>query len=186
MPAADLQRALLKLPDDLVAQALCAARDDVRARVLANLSRRRKSDVMRKAAALEGSGEISERSARAALHNLVRNVFEVSSPAADAAEASTLAANVKRRKRGAEEPDEDSDRSEAPDLTEAAFDALREARGVVSAFEGVSAYSGHLRRCRQGMSGAVLLRSWLGRKGGPSRESILENICGLRKPQASG
>jgi hypothetical protein len=178
MPSADLQRALLKLGDDLVVQALCAARPEVRASVLANLSRRRRADVGRRAAGLEFSGELSARSAAAALHNLVRRVFEISSPERDADRASRETGEVRRRRAAGDQPRAEKERSQGPDLTEASFNLLREARAVISAFEGVSGYAGHLRRCRQGISGAVLLKRWLGRKPVVARDRIYETICG--------
>jgi FliG C-terminal domain len=177
MAPADLQRALLDVPDELLVQALSAAREDVRGKLLGNLSRRRKSDVMHKAAQLESSGEMTARSAAAALHNLMRKVFEVSSPEEDATDAAATTANVKERKRAADRPADEREINAAPDLTEASFNHLREARSVVSSFEGISACSRHLKTCRQGRSGAVLLKSWLGKKPVLSREKVYAAIC---------
>ncbi len=178
MAPADLQRALLDLPDELLAQALCAAGEGIRNKLLRNLSRRRKSDVMSKADRLQSSGEMSERSAAAALHNLVRKVFEVSSPEADSREADSAVANAKKRKRAADRPADEQEENTSPDLSESSFNHLREARSVVSSFEGISACSRHLKACRQGQSGAVLLKSWLGRKPVLSRDKVYEVICG--------
>ena len=178
MAPADLQRALLDVPDELLVQALSAARDDVRDKLFGNLSRRRKSDVMHKAAQLEDSGEMTARSAAAALHNLIRKVFEVSSPDTDAADAVAATGNVNKLKRAADRPADEQEKSEGPDLTEASFNHLREARSVVSSFEGISACSRHLQTCRQGRSGAVLLKSWLGKKPVLSREKVYAAICG--------
>ncbi len=171
----DLQRALLKVPDDLIAQALVGAGSAVRSAVLGNLSRRRKSDLLRRTARLEE--ELSDRAKRAALKNLVRKVFDVAGAQMDAVDESTKAAKTRRRRQAGEAPPED-EKARKPDLTPGAFTRLGEARGVVSAFEGVSGYSKHLKRCRAGMGGAVLVKSWLGRKPAVSRENIYKTICG--------
>ena len=175
MAGPDLQRALLKTPDDLIAQALVGAGGEVRSAVLGNLSRRRKSDVLRRAARLEE--EMSDRAKRSAVRNLVRNVFELAGPQVDAADASTKAAKTRMRGgAGGETPEED--RAGKPDLTPGAFGRLGEARGIVSAFPGISAHSGHIARCRAGMGGAVLVKSWLGQKPLVPRERIYKAICG--------
>lgn len=175
MAGPDLQRALLKVPDDLIAQALVGAGSAVRSAVLGNLSRRRKSDLLRRTARLEE--ELSDRAKRAALKNLVRKVFDVAGPQMDAVDESTKAAQTRRRKQASDKTEEEPAK-EGEDLTPGAFTRLGEARGVVSAFEGISAHSKHLKRCRAGMGGAVLVKSWLGRKPGVSREDIYKTICG--------
>ncbi len=176
--AADLQRALLKVPDELLSQALCAAADDVRRVLLENLSRRRKGDAMRKASRLESSGEISLRSANAALHNLVRNVFDVTSPEQDATRAEPQAANARKQRSATHTPCVQGKVDQAADLSEASFNYLCEARGVVSSFEGLSHYSTHLKTCGKGRAGAVLLKNWLGKKPAIPREKIYGAICG--------
>lgn len=175
MAGPDLQRALLKVPDDLIAQALVGAGSAVRAAVLGNLSRRRKSDMLHRAARLEE--DMSDRARRSAIKNLVRSVFEVAGPQMDAVDASTKAAKTRRRKQAADKAEEEPAKK-GEDLTPGAFTRLGEARGIVSAFEGASGYSKRLRDCRAGMGGAVLVKSWLGRKPAVSRGDIYKTICG--------
>ncbi len=178
----DLQRALLKTPDDLIAQALVGAGSELRSAVLGNLSRRRKSDILHRAARLEE--DMSDRARRSAVKNLVRNVFEVAGPQMDAVDASTKAAPTRRRKQAADQAEEEPAK-QGEDLTPRAFARLGEARGIVSAFEGVSGHSKHLKTCRAGMAGAVLVKSWLGRNPALSRESIYKTICG-EEPATGG
>jgi len=183
LPAAELQRALLAVPDELLAQALCAAEEDVRRALLANLSRRRCSEASRKSSSLQSSGEMSARSAAAALHNLVRSVFGVAGPERDAPRADTRAADTSSQQLAEHSPPA-GEPGHPPDLSEAAFNHLREVRGVVSSLEGVSGYSKHLRDCARGRSGAVLLKSWLGRKPALAREKIYAAICNQEPPPA--
>lgn len=175
MAGPDLQRALLNTPDDLIAQALVGAESKTRSAVLGNLSRRRKSEILHRAARLEE--DMSDRARLSAVKNLVRSVFEVAGPQRDAVDASTKAAKTPRRKQAADKAEEDPAKK-AEDLTPGAFTRLGEARGIVSAFAGVSAHSKHLKTCRAGVAGAVLVKSWLGRKPTVSRESIYKTICG--------
>jgi hypothetical protein len=177
----ELQRSLLKVPDELIVQALVPARAETRRRILDNLSKRRRTDVRRRAARLEESGELSDRSAAAALRNLVRQILEIAGPEPEGRTAGPAVGRAPRARRAADRPEPDQAES-APDLSPGAFDRLREARGVVSTFAALGGYPAHLRRCREGMGGAVLVKSWLGRKPRVSRQAILKAICSPPRP----
>jgi len=168
----EFQRALLKVPDALLVQALAAAPAALGRHLAANLSRQRSSEISFHAARLRVSGELGDRAARTALRNLVRRVFDVAGPEAEAAEESAKVGAPARKEESKEEPD----------LTPGAFARLREVRGVVLALEGISPGAGDLKRARSGMAGAVLLRRWLGKRPAVSREQIYAAICKGRPP----
>jgi len=161
LDAPALQRALLKVPDDLLAQAIGAASHAVAARLAKNLSRRRRETVRALASRLEASGETSERSGRAALRSLVRRVFEMSSPEAEATEASSCVGAPPKRKT-AVRVERDSE-PEAPDLTPGAYSRLREARAVFGALSSMSPHARSLEETKRTRTGAALVRTWMGR-----------------------
>lgn len=169
-----LQNSLLKITDELLAQATLSLSQDVCDRLLTNLSKRRRSDIRRLSASLEASGEISDRAAKAALHNLVRQIFEIAGTEPDGNDHSERIARMHQARRAGDDEGESS----APKLTKEQHSILGEARKVISSFDGMSGYSKHLKTCREGMGGAVLLRAWLGKKPALSRDTIYDNICG--------
>jgi hypothetical protein len=151
-----LQRALLGVPDGLIAQALAAARPAVAARLLENLSVRRAAAVRELSAALRGSGELGPRAAGTALRNLVRRVFEISAPEAEGAAASRAVGPAERRRPPESAP--------GPDLTPGAFARLREVRAAFEAARRISPFVRGLERARRGEAGAALARAWLKRR----------------------
>jgi hypothetical protein len=176
MPDAELQWALLKVPDDLLVQALAAAADETRRALLANLSGRRGKEIAAESERLRASGTLTRRSARAALRTLVRSVFEVTGPERGGDADSAKVAPGRRARRAADRPD-DGGRASAPDLSPGALDRLREARAIVSTFRGISAHARHLEHCRKGLAGALLLRRWMKRRPLPSRNAVYKAIC---------
>lgn len=150
---ARLQRALLRVPDALLAQALAAAEPKLAARLEANLSRRRAGALGQAARRLREGADFSARAARAALRNLVRSVFELAGPEAEGSEASRQIAAP------AGPP--------PPDLTPGAFGRLKELRAVAAAVWGASPFVQELELGRKGRAGAVLVRRWLGRRRTP-------------------
>jgi hypothetical protein len=155
-----LQRALLKVPDDLIAQALGGAPAAVAARILENLSARRSAAVPGAARRLLDSGEQGPRAAQAALRNLVRRIFEISGPEADAREASRSVGPA-RVAAGAAAPERAPNPRPGPDLTPRAFARLRETRAVLDAARRISPFVQEFERAKLGASGAVLARTWL-------------------------
>jgi hypothetical protein len=155
-----LQRALLKAPDELIAQAIAGASPAVTAAILKNLSARRAAAIRSRSALLGGSGELGPRAARTALRNLVRRVFAISAPEAEGPAASrTVGASRPAGAAAGERPAEPP----AADLTPRAFAGLRETRAVLDAARRVSPYVQGLERGKRGANAAVLLRAWMRR-----------------------
>ena len=162
----ELQRALLKVPDDLVAQALSGAREPVAARIMENLSPRRARAVQATARRLVDSRELGPQAAKTALRNLVRKVFDVAALEAEGPAAS--------RSVGAARPAaavgapaggraSEANRRPGPDLSPRAFARLREVRAVLDAARKASPFVRELERARLGASATVLAGAWLRR-----------------------
>jgi hypothetical protein len=177
IPPAELQRALLAVPDELLARALCAARPEVRAGLLANLSRKRRAEVDSRSVQLQASGEVAGVPARTALQNLLRRVFGSGASRAAAPRHPTAANQSNAPRRTEDQGPERSGDDRRPDLTESSRELLRESRAVVASLAGLSDHGRHLQRCARGRCGAVLIRKWLGRDPALSRESIYRAIC---------
>jgi hypothetical protein len=161
-----LQRALLKVPDDLIAQATAGAPATATARVLENLSARRAAAIRALSARLRDSGELGPRAIKTALHNLVRQVFKITAPEAEDAGTGRAAGPVRRAasaaaRLGHPENAPEPEGPSGPDLTPAAFARLREARAAFQAARRISPYVRGLERARRGADGAVLVRAWL-------------------------
>ncbi|HOX05156.1 MAG TPA: FliG C-terminal domain-containing protein [Planctomycetota bacterium] len=158
-----LQRALLKVPDDLVAQALAGAPAAVAERVLANLSARRAAAIRSTTRRLLASRELGPASAATALRNLIRRVFEISAPEAQGAEASRSVGTTRSAPAGPGDREAGSGppSQPGPDLTEGGFVRLREARAVFEAARRMSPYVQGLERAKLGANAGVLIRSWL-------------------------
>ncbi len=162
----ELQRALLKVPDDLVAQALAGAREPVAARIVENLSPRRANAVRITARRLVDSRELGPQAAKTALRNLVRKVFDVAAPEAEGRSASR-SVGMAPPAVGARAPTDgrriETNRRPGPDLTPPAFARLREVRAVLEAARKASPFVQELERARLGASAAVLAGAWLRR-----------------------
>jgi hypothetical protein len=153
-----LQRALLKVPDNLIAQALGGAPAAVAARIVGNLSARRASAVGALSRRLLDSGELGPSAAQAAVRNLVRKVFEVAGPEADGREASR---SVGPAPSAATREEGEPKRPPGPDLTPPAFARLRETRAILDAARRVSPFVQEFERTKLGANAGVLARTWL-------------------------
>lgn len=166
MSAPEIQRALLKVPDDLIAQALAGAPAAVAGCIVSNLSARRAGAVRALAARLEAGGELGPRAAKTALRNLVRQVFDLAGPEAEGAAMSRAAGAARpagaapRFLRGMPARGE----AAGPDLSPAAFARLREVRAAFDAARRASPFVQNLERGKRAASAAVLFRAWLGRR----------------------
>jgi hypothetical protein len=166
MAAPALQRALLKVPDDLLAQALSRAPAAVAARVLENLSARRSAAIGRTSRRMLDSGELGPAAARTALRNLVRRIFEIAGPEAEGRTASRSVAPARAAADAgvpAVRRENEAEPQPGPDLTPGAFARLRELRAAFDSACRISPYVKGLECAKQGANAAVLVRTWLRR-----------------------